>query len=78
MILIDRRVRLTRVKYVVCFWLGLMLDNIAEFQLGYHGWIQTLEGGHIVTPGDWIITGVAGEQYPCKPDIFAATYEEVK
>ena len=40
-----------------------------------HGWIETLEGGHIVCPGDWIITGVAGEMYPCKPDIFAATYE---
>jgi hypothetical protein len=40
-----------------------------------HGWIDTLEGGHIVCPGDWIITGVAGEHYPCKPDIFAATYE---
>jgi len=43
-----------------------------------HGWIDTLEGGHIVCPGDWIITGVKGERYPCKPDIFAAAYEEVK
>mgnify|MGYP007117493273 CR=1 FL=1 len=42
-----------------------------------HGWIDTLEGGHIVCPGDWIITGVAGEFYPCKPDIFDATYELV-
>lgn len=42
-----------------------------------HGWIDTLEGGHIVCPGDWIITGVKGEMYPCKPDIFAATYEAV-
>lgn len=40
-----------------------------------HGWIDTLEGGHIVCPGDWIITGVQGEHYPCKPDIFEATYE---
>jgi hypothetical protein len=40
------------------------------------GFIHTLEGGHVVTPGDWIITGVKGEQYPCKPDIFAATYED--
>lgn len=37
--------------------------------------ISTLEGDHKVTPGDWIIRGVAGEHYPCKPDIFAATYE---
>ncbi len=43
-----------------------------------HGWIDTLEGGHIVCPGDWIITGVKGENYPCKPDIFAATYEKVE
>ena len=37
--------------------------------------IQTLEGPLNVSPGDWIITGVQGEHYPCKPDIFAATYE---
>ena len=42
-----------------------------------HGWIDTKEGGHIVCPGDWIITGVQGENYPCKPDIFDATYEVV-
>ena len=42
-----------------------------------HGWIDTLEGGHIVCPGDWIITGVKGEHYPCKPDIFEVTYEAV-
>jgi len=42
-----------------------------------HGWIDTLEGGHIVCPGDFIITGIAAERYPCKPDIFRATYEEV-
>lgn len=42
-----------------------------------HGWISTLEGGHIVCPGDWIITGVKGEKYPCKPDIFQATYDKV-
>jgi len=40
-----------------------------------YGWVETLEGGHTVTPGDWIIKGVKGEFYPCKPDIFAATYE---
>jgi len=40
-----------------------------------HGWIDTLEQGHRVCPGDWIITGVKGERYPCKPDIFEATYE---
>jgi len=39
--------------------------------------IRTLEGAHIVTPADWIITGVKGEHYPCKPDIFDMTYERV-
>ena len=43
-----------------------------------HGWIDTLEGGHIVCPGDFIITGVKDERYPCKPDIFAATYDPVE
>lgn len=46
---------------------------------GVHGVIRTLEdsqnGGHFVCPGDWIITGVKGERYACKPDIFEATYE---
>ncbi|HBD87424.1 hypothetical protein [Anaerotignum faecicola] len=37
--------------------------------------ISTLEGDMIASPGDWIITGVNGEQYPCKPDIFEKTYE---
>jgi len=41
---------------------------------GNHGWIDTLEGGHKVCPGDFIITGVKGEKYPCKPDIFRQTY----
>lgn len=37
--------------------------------------IETLEGVMHANKGDWIITGVNGEQYPCKPDIFAKTYE---
>lgn len=39
--------------------------------------IQTLEGNMIASKGDWIIKGIAGEFYPCKPDIFAATYDLV-
>jgi hypothetical protein len=42
------------------------------------GYVATPEGGHIVQPGDWIITGIQGERYPCKPDIFEATYEAVE
>jgi hypothetical protein len=45
---------------------------------GSIGEIQTLEGWMLVTPGDYIITGVKGEHYPCKPDIFAMTYELVE
>ena len=39
--------------------------------------INTLEGTYDVIDGDWIITGIKGEKYPCKPDIFEQTYEEV-
>lgn len=39
--------------------------------------IRTLEGPHFVSEGDYIITGVKGERYPCKPDIFKLTYEPV-
>lgn len=39
--------------------------------------IKTLEGTMRADVGDWIIQGVKGELYPCKPDIFAATYEPV-
>jgi len=57
------------------------LDHLCKHCSNYfrhHGWCGTLEGGHIVCPGDWIITGVQGEKYPCKPDIFEATYEKVE
>lgn len=47
-------------------WGGVTLDSLV---------IGTLEGDHIARGGDWIIRGVQGELYPCKPDIFAATYE---
>ena len=40
--------------------------------------IPTLEGSMKALPGDWIIRGIEGEVYPCKPDIFEATYEVVE
>jgi hypothetical protein len=40
--------------------------------------IKTLEGWHEVAPVDWIIQGIRGEFWPCKPDIFAETYEAVE
>ena len=46
------------------------------------GWLETLGGGtdgaQFVHPGDWIATGIQGEHWPIKPDIFAATYEPVE
>jgi len=40
-------------------------------------YIRTLEGEMRAVDGDWVVKGVQGEFYPCKPDIFAATYEPV-
>lgn len=48
----------------------------AEWEIGNDGLrITTLEGVMLASPGDWIIRGVAGELYPCKPEIFDQTYE---
>ena len=43
-----------------------------------HGWIETLEGGHIVCPGDFIVTGIKGETYPVKAQIFQESYELIE
>jgi len=67
-------------------WLGWSADGVRERRLGLPthptslvlARIETLEGGHDVTPGDWIITGVAGERYPCKDAIFQQTYDAVE
>ncbi|MDX5708967.1 hypothetical protein SIK39_16105 [Clostridioides difficile] len=50
---------------------------IEAYQTDIECIIQTLEGPLKASIGDWIITGVRGEQYPCKPDIFEKTYEAV-
>jgi hypothetical protein len=45
----------------------------------FHGWITSHEtGGYKVCPRDWIIKDIVGKYYPCKPDIFEATYEPEK
>lgn len=54
---------------------GETLCSKCGIRMHEHGWVDTLEDGHNVCPGDWIITGVKGEHYPCKPDIFEMTYE---
>lgn len=46
-------------------------DEVSSYKAG----VDTLEGFMEARVGDWIITGVKGERYPCKPDIFAATYD---
>lgn len=58
-----------------------MVANQGDRKCKYRGnkvIIPTLEGDMEAAPGDWIIRGVQGELYPCKPDIFAATYEAVE
>jgi len=67
-------------------WDGTNVSAIRELFGAFTDWhldacefliIKTLEGDHRANPGDWIIKGVRGEFYPCKPDIFAATYDAV-
>lgn len=53
-------------------------DGVVAHSAGETPHVRTLEGWMHVSEGDWIITGVKGEKYPCKPDIFAATYESVE
>ena len=61
-------------------------DNLAEIsdfagaRLGIHNnalRVHTLEGSMIVSKGDWIIKGIKGEFYPCKNDIFVASYDPI-
>ena len=59
-------------------WNGQEVDGVTIRSGGVYGYIETLEGGHIVDKGDWVITGVKGEKYPCKPDIFELTYEKLE
>lgn len=67
-------------------WTGENVNEILDFMKWKnadhdekHGLvIHTLEGNHNATTGDWIIKGVAGEFYPCKPDIFLATYDKAE
>lgn len=69
-------------------WLGTQQSFDDILAMGLRHWtagvmgtntfnIQTLEGYHLASKGDWIIKGIKGEFYPCKPDIFEITYEKV-
>lgn len=63
------------------YWINSESEDRLAYELGpgmdYENAliIPTLEGDHRADIGDWIIKGVSGEFYPCKPDIFAATYD---
>ena len=57
---------------------GIMWDQYEALVAAEGLKIFTLEGKMRAAVGDWIIKGVKGEFYPCKPDIFAATYEAVE
>lgn len=50
---------------------------VEAYQTDVEVTIDTLEGKMKASPGDWIITGVNGEKYPCKPDIFKKTYTPI-
>jgi hypothetical protein len=81
-----------RKKYVVIdaiLWDGTNMAEVEKFYIGAQFnvgpgvivaecFIATMEGTMIARAGDWIIKGVKGEFYPCKPDIFAATYESAE
>lgn len=70
-------------------WTGDNEEEVQTFLFNGHqyaadGWVKgqyveigTLEGLMVASIGDWIIRGVKGEHYPCKPDIFEATYERL-
>ncbi len=68
---------------VVCHYRSNQGDNVCGCCgkiMDLHGWIASggPEGGYIVCPGDWVITGAEGGCYACKPDIFENTYELVE
>ena len=58
-----------------CNHLGVEIFQPYEGMIAFQ--IRTLEGNMEVKDGDWIITGVIGEKYPCRQDIFERTYEKV-
>ena len=57
---------------------GTSVCNKCTQPMQKHGWIDTLQAGHRVCPGDYIITEIDKEHYPCKPNVFEETYELVK
>lgn len=81
------KVRKRPVEVEAVQWTGENLGELIDFcneRLSYVElkghiclYINTLEGSHVVLPNDYIIKGIKGEFYPCKPDIFEMTYERI-
>jgi hypothetical protein len=71
-VVIEARKLTASERWSIIEWVG---GNAAHNDKGVL--IPTLEGVHQASFGDWIIKGIQGEFYPCKPDIFEATYEPV-
>lgn len=85
----ERNFRKKPVVIQATQWTGKNFKEILEFVGGVENrdllaihqndlYIKTLEGDHKANVNDWIIRGVKGEYYPCKPDIFDETYEAVE
>ena len=62
----------------IAYWCNGKLTNRAQAKSKWALVIPTLEGDMLASKGDYVIQGVKGEFYPCKPDIFEATYEKVE
>lgn len=62
----------------ICSFVGKELDINWKTPTYSEITIPTLEGNMLASKGDWIIKGIKGEFYPCKPDIFEKTYEKVE
>lgn len=58
-------------------WVREALEDNTLFRMGCDVIVDTLEGKMKASPGDYIIKGVQGELYPCKPDIFEKTYDKI-
>ena len=72
-VVIDAMLLTPGTMVAVCQWIASEGGSFVPEMQGLG--IVTLEGTMLAKHGDWIIRGVQGEFYPCKPDIFAATYE---
>ena len=56
---------------------GQKICKYCNQKMHHHGWIDTPDYGRTVCVGDWVITGLNNEYYPCKPDVFEKSYEMV-